>query len=198
MRIALSVVESRTNCSSFRISGVNFIGLRSVHWGPDAPVSITYVILVIGKRAYIRNGFDGAGINFVPMTKGALSGLRVLIVEDEYFLADDLKQTLAGYGADVAGPVPTPAAGLQALELFDRIDFAVLDVHLRGHDVFPVSAALQERGIPFLFATGFDNAQIPAEYRDVPRLEKPFDPVALVAAIGAALGVAEPGKRGAG
>jgi DNA-binding response OmpR family regulator len=132
------------------------------------------------------------------MTKGMLSGLHVLIVEDEFFLADDLKQTLVGHGANVVGPAPTPEAGLQAMELFHNIDFAVLDVHLREHDVFPVSAALQERGIPFLFATGFDEAQIPAEYRHVPRLEKPFDADALVAAIGAALAVAEPRRRPAG
>jgi hypothetical protein len=58
-----------------------------------------------------------------------------------------------------------------------------LDVNLRGKSVFPISAALMERNIPFLFATGYGSAQIPAQFDVVPRLEKPFVSAALISAL---------------
>jgi superfamily II helicase len=47
--------------------------------------------------------------------KNELAGRRVLIVEDEYFLADDFRQILADYGAEVLGPVATLGVELGAL-----------------------------------------------------------------------------------
>jgi DNA-binding response OmpR family regulator len=113
------------------------------------------------------------------------AGRWVLIVEDEYFLADDLKQTLAKLGMEILGPVPTLRDGLRTIEAAEHIDCAVLDVNLRDESVFAISAALRERNIPFLFVTGYGSAQIPPEYRAAPRLEKPVEPGALVTAIGA-------------
>src|SRR6516225_10030287 len=84
-----------------------------------------------------------------PVTVRALAERRVLIVEDEYFLADDLRQALAKHGADVLGPVATLRDGLDIIEADHRIDFAVLDVQLRGTDVFAICAALKNRKIPF-------------------------------------------------
>jgi DNA-binding response OmpR family regulator len=113
----------------------------------------------------------------------ALAGRRILIVEDEYFLADDLKQILNQRSAEVLGPVPTMAEALKVINDCQQIDCAVLDVNLGGKSVFPISAALMERNIPFLFATGYASAQIPAQFDGVPRLEKPFVSSALVAAL---------------
>jgi DNA-binding response OmpR family regulator len=116
------------------------------------------------------------------------AGQRILIVEDEYFLADDLRRTLGKSGAEVLGPVPTVDQGLLVVDTSERIDLAVLDVHLHGENAFAISAALRRRGIPFLFATGYGDAEIPSEYRDVPRLEKPFEYAALIAALEAMIG----------
>jgi DNA-binding response OmpR family regulator len=115
------------------------------------------------------------------LATSALAGRRILIVEDEYFLADDLKQILNQRSAVVLGPVPTMAEAV--INDCQQIDCAVLDVNLGGKSVFPISAALMERHIPFLFATGYASAQIPAEFDGVPRLEKPFVSSALVAAL---------------
>jgi hypothetical protein len=52
----------------------------------------------------------------------------------------------------------------------------VLDINLKDRMVFPVAAALTERGMPFVFATGYDQSAVPAAYQDVPRWEKPFNP----------------------
>ncbi|SRR5579871_3795801 len=123
-----------------------------------------------------------------PIGKSALSGRRVLIVEDEYFLADDLRQILAEFGVEVLGPVATLDEGLHIIESDDQIDSAVLDVQLRGNDVFAISAALKSRKIPFVFTTGFGEATIPREYVDIPRFEKPFEPRALIVALEASMG----------
>ena len=64
-----------------------------------------------------------------------------------------------------------------------RIDCAVLDLNLRGQVAYPISAALHQRRIPFVFVTGYGGAQIPQEFADVPRLEKPFDRSRLVSAL---------------
>ena len=109
----------------------------------------------------------------------SLSGRRVLVVEDEYFLADDLAQAVAQLGAEVIGPVPTRKEALALLAAAGKVDLAVLDISLEDEAVFPVADVLAEQGVPFLFATGYDHASIPARYQHVPRWEKPFDPQSL-------------------
>lgn len=111
-----------------------------------------------------------------------LAGRRVLIVEDEYFLADDLRLMLVEQRVNVVGPVPSLSAGLSVIES-DGLDCAVLDVNLGGEDVFAICNALARRNIPFLFVTGFGSGQIPPEFRHVPRLDKPLDRAALFDAL---------------
>ncbi|HEY0424706.1 MAG TPA: response regulator, partial [Rhodopila sp.] len=54
------------------------------------------------------------------------------------------------------------------------MDVAILDINLNGQLSYPVAEMLQARGIPFLFATGYGMAGVPAELRAVPVLSKPF------------------------
>ena len=104
--------------------------------------------------------------------------LRVLVVEDEYFIADDISRALIRHGAEVVGPVPTVQ---QAWALLDSqaLDLAVLDINLRGELVYPLVAELSRRGVPMVFATGYDAAAIPADYGAIPSWSKPFDYSAL-------------------
>ena len=99
---------------------------------------------------------------------------RILVVEDEYFLADEVRQKLLGLGAVVVGPVETVA---DALELIDgsEIDAAILDVHLGDEFVFPVADRLDELDIPCVFATGYDPAFIPMAYSGFALCEKPTE-----------------------
>jgi hypothetical protein len=55
----------------------------------------------------------------------------------------------------------------------DRIDFALVDINLRGVTAFPVADALLARGVPFVFTTGYGTSMIPEHYRDVAALQKP-------------------------
>ena len=106
----------------------------------------------------------------------SLSGRRILIVEDEYFIAMDLALSLGDLGAEVVGPAASVAEALALVEsVGDELDGAVLDVNLRDERVYPVAEALALRGVRFVFASGYDAVLMPAAYADVPRCVKPVD-----------------------
>lgn len=100
---------------------------------------------------------------------------RVLIVEDEILVALLLEDVLAEFGYEVAGVASRLEEGLARAEAPD-FALAVLDVHLNGADVFPLADRLAERGLPFVFATGYGARGIPERYAGRPVLQKPFLP----------------------
>ena len=99
--------------------------------------------------------------------------LRILIVEDEMLVAMNIEDMLLDLGHEVAGLAGRLEPAL-ALAREAEIDVAMLDVNLAGEQSFPVADALIERGVPFLFATGYGLKGIPERYRDRPVLQKPF------------------------
>ena len=109
----------------------------------------------------------------------ALSGHKVLLVEDDYFIADEMRRMLSKRGAEVLGPVATVDKALALIAASSEIDAAVLDVNLRDVMVFPVADALETRGVPFVFATGYEGSVIPTRYAHVQRCEKPVGMDAL-------------------
>lgn len=109
-----------------------------------------------------------------------------MIVEDEYFLADDLARGFRKAGIGIVGPVPTLAKAL-ALAESQRIDMAVLDIKLDDDMVYTVADALLGRGVPVVFVTGYEASAIPARYADVPRCEKPVSVEHVIEALGCAL-----------
>ena len=109
-----------------------------------------------------------------------LSALRILIVEDEYYVADDLARALEGLGATVLGPVATLEEA-ERLVAEGRFDCAVLDMNLRGEMAFPIADRLEAQGIPFVVASGYNSASLPDRFSAVPRVEKPYDPAQVVA-----------------
>jgi two-component SAPR family response regulator len=124
----------------------------------------------------------------------SLQGCRILIVEDEYLLADDLSDTLAAMGAHVIGPYATvQEALLNARQA--QFDAAVLDINLRGEMVFPVADVLVALQIPFLFATGYDQGSLPERFADAVRLEKPVRAEKVTAVLARLLAVAVNASR---
>jgi CheY-like chemotaxis protein len=103
-----------------------------------------------------------------------LQGLRILIVEDDYFLAEDLAEHFRGLGIEVVGPAGTVIDALALLSSSD-VEGAVLDVNLRGERVYPVAGLLKQKNIPFVFASGYSGELEPGIYRNVPRCIKPVD-----------------------
>lgn len=116
------------------------------------------------------------------MTDQILAGSQILVVEDEYYLADEARSTLADAGAVVVGPVPSLEEAKVALTANTRIDAALLDVNLRGELVFELADALQAQGVPFAFATGYDGEVLPSRFADRVVLGKPVRPDQLVEA----------------
>ena len=102
-----------------------------------------------------------------------LIGARVLIVEDEYYLADDLSRSLTEAGAEVVGPVNSVEEA-ERLVAGGRLDCAVLDMNLRGEFAFAVAERLGGASVPFVVATGYNQSSLPDALKNVPRIEKPY------------------------
>ncbi|NQE64807.1 response regulator [Caulobacter sp. RHG1] len=117
-----------------------------------------------------------------------LRGVAVLIVEDEFYLADDLAAALVGVGAKVLGPFGRVEDARRLIEGGEAVDLAILDVDLAGDRVFPVADLLRERKAPFLFATGYDPEIIPGRFVGVPRLEKPVTAATVISLLEALQG----------
>lgn len=117
-----------------------------------------------------------------PAAGGALQGLRVLVVEDDYFIASEICTALKRAGAAIIGPAPDLETGLAAIRR-ELLDCAVLDINLHGQLAFQIAAELRARGIPSIFATGYDDSVIPESLADAVRLEKPIDLAALLRAV---------------
>ena len=111
-----------------------------------------------------------------------LNGRRVLVVEDDYFLADDLARGFGEAGVDIVGPVPSLAQALNLVEQ-QRMDMAVLDISLDGDKVYDVADALIGRDVPVLFVTGYDRSDIPSRYAEVPMCQKPVGADEVIAAL---------------
>ncbi len=101
---------------------------------------------------------------------GGLRGRRVLIVEDEAFIASDLADYFARLGAEIVGPALTLADGLR---LAERAEAAVLDINLGGEMSFPLAEALLDRRVPFVFFTAYAGVPVPDHLREVERYLKP-------------------------
>lgn len=119
------------------------------------------------------------------MPEHRLQDKHILVVEDEYLIADDIRAALVQAGAEVVGPVPNVDAAAALISSETRIDAALLDINLAGTTVFEIADTLMARGIPFAFATGYDSWAIPDRFADVPRLEKPVKAQQISAVVGA-------------
>ena len=108
------------------------------------------------------------------MANQPLAECRILVVEDEYMLAEDMREGLEGAGALVLGPTPDLQGALALLAREPRVDGATLDLNLRGEPSYPVADELLRRGIPFLFTTGYDPEAIPSRYQHITRCQKPI------------------------
>jgi DNA-binding response OmpR family regulator len=111
-----------------------------------------------------------------------LRGHRVLVVEDEYYIATDTARALRGAGAEVMGPCSNEiAANAQVAQT--RPDAVIVDINLGDGPSFSLAGSLKQRGIPFLFVTGYDEEVIPVEFDDVTRLQKPVELRQMIDAI---------------
>lgn len=117
---------------------------------------------------------------------GGLSGLRVLVVEDSFLMADALCDLLVEYGIVPVGPVASVVAALDHLAA-GAVDAAVIDVRLERGTSLALCQSLHRRGLPFILLTGAPPAALPPSLADVPVVIKPCRPEVLVGALRRAL-----------
>jgi CheY-like chemotaxis protein len=115
-----------------------------------------------------------------------LQGLSVLIVEDEVLIALEAEAELLSAGTRTM----TRAHSIEEAErciTSAPFDVAILDVNLNGRPSFPLADLLADRGVSFVFASGYSHLEgLPERWRSVPLVNKPYSRAELVAAIGQA------------
>lgn len=107
---------------------------------------------------------------------------RVLIVEDEFFIALDIGQQLADAGFEVVGPAPSVSKALN-LVAEQGCDVAVLDVNLGGETSEPVAQKLRQSDKPFVVLSGYSTDNKLPWFGDAAVLSKPLRMDDLVAAL---------------
>jgi CheY-like chemotaxis protein len=107
-------------------------------------------------------------------------------VEDSPVVGPFTADLLSELGCEVAGPAPTMAAARLLVEEC-QFDAALMDVHIRGERVFPLCDLLEERGVPFVLTSGYADWQMPGQWQDRPRLQKPYTMDQVREALGALL-----------
>jgi len=119
------------------------------------------------------------------MTDRTLSGHRIVILEDDYYQAQDCRQLLEAAGAKVIAITAT-FPDLDSLLADGRIDAVLIDINL-GHGLsFDFARELKARAIPFVFLTGYDAAMLPDDLAGSDYLTKPADAARIMAALASA------------
>ena len=129
----------------------------------------------------MRRYRGAASVKSEPASEGA-SLRRALVVEDEMMVAMYVEDLLTDLGYEVAG-VATNLDQALPLAREGAFDFAVLDINLAGQLSFPAADVLRQRGIPFLFASGYGSKGLIEDYRTAIRIQKPFRSQDLARAI---------------
>ena len=109
----------------------------------------------------------------------------ILIVEDEPLIAMMLEDFLESLGHSISASCDTVDSALAEVDK-GGFDLAILDVNLKGRNVWPVASRLREQGVPFVIASGGHVDPPPAEFASVPLIEKPYTVDRVTPAIDAA------------
>jgi DNA-binding response OmpR family regulator len=108
--------------------------------------------------------------------------VKVLVVDDEPFVALDISTTLSAAGCEVVGPAFSLQRALQLIEE-KGCDAAILDANLGAENAGPIAEALQARGVPFLVLSGYAIEEFPDALQRAPFLGKPYNPTELLALV---------------
>ena len=109
----------------------------------------------------------------------------ILIVEDEPLIAMMLEDFLESLGHSISATCDTVDTAMTEVEK-GGFDLAILDVNLKGQNVWPVASRLRQQGVPFVIASGGHVDPPPAEFAAVPLIEKPYTVDRVTPAINAA------------
>jgi DNA-binding NtrC family response regulator len=108
-------------------------------------------------------------------SKKPLAGHRILVAEDEALIGLELEQILQNLGCEVVGPLSRVDEVLENAER-GGFDGALLDINLRGRQIFEILPKLKTLGLKLIITSGYDDLSLfPPAFRSMPRIAKPFD-----------------------
>ncbi len=120
------------------------------------------------------------------MTDTPGTKLRVMIVEDEFIIADEIAMIVEGAGHAVVGPVASVEDATAMLGT-DRPDFAIIDANLRGQSSSQLARSLAGMEIPFCVCTGYRLDDLQPAFGEVTVIQKPVRDKALKSVLDAAV-----------
>ena len=126
-------------------------------------VEAALAALSISAHAQVRGQTDGR----------IFEGRRILIVEDEPLLAMELETNLNALGCKTLRSAATLNAAKAAIG-DSGCDAALVDVNLGGRQADELAVALTRKNIPFALVTGYGREGLPAGFKEVAILSKPF------------------------
>jgi CheY-like chemotaxis protein len=103
-------------------------------------------------------------------------------VEDQMLIAADVEAMLADHGITKVTTAPSVAEAMRRLKMFTP-NVAILDVNLGAGTSLPIAEELANRGVPFVFATGYSDRSIIPPHLAAPIVRKPYEAATLVAAL---------------
>jgi CheY-like chemotaxis protein len=113
-----------------------------------------------------------------------LAGRHILVIEDDFLVAQALCDQMREAGAAVLGPVGWLAEALSFMDCHaGQFDGAVVDINLHGEKSYAVADWLVQHNVPFVFATGYGEDAIEKPYLEYPRCAKPFSEDSLISAL---------------
>jgi PAS domain S-box-containing protein len=163
-------------------------GVASIRYGADGVTCEIKLPLPerepgsAGAYAMARGGGAAALARATGRPPSGLSGIRVLVIEDEPLVAMDIASRLAEAGCEVIGPAGTLEKARSLIETAE-FDAALVDANLAGDPVDELAAALTRRKVPFAFVTGYGRDALPQGFREAAMIGKPFTEKALLATI---------------
>jgi CheY-like chemotaxis protein len=121
------------------------------------------------------------------MAESKVRHVSIFLVEDETLVRMMIVDMVEEFGHTVVAEAANIAI---ALRLAQTVEFgiAILDINIGGDRIEPVADIIAGRRLPFVFASGYGAAGLPARFRHSPVLQKPFLPDRLEQAIQLALG----------
>ena len=154
---------------------------------------ITWVIaLPLPQAAAPRRAVRQVAAGVASVRPAApLSGLHLLVVEDEPLISLDLVGRLEAAGAEQVMNTGTENDAIRLVEEHP-FDAALIDANLHGHPVDAIATALARRDVPFVFVTGYGHDGLPAAFAHVPILAKPCSDEQLFETLSAIAGAKRP------
>lgn len=108
--------------------------------------------------------------------------MAILIVEDEFLVAAEIRYQLERGGFAAVEHAATERAALAAISARPW-DAAIVDANLNGRSIDSVAEALRLKGIPFVIVTGYGREGLSAALAGAPVIDKPFQPATLLSTL---------------